>query len=176
MRSAVIALAACTMLLPASLQANAGGTARAAQAELTDATGKVVGTAKIRAAGTHGLRVTLAVKGLEPGLRGVHLHAVGRCEGPAFATAGPHWNPDGRQHGRDNPQGAHRGDLPNLAIRPGGRGSLDFVLHGAHLLGDGGLLDGDGAALVIHARPDDYRTDPSGSSGDRVICGVLRAR
>lgn len=176
MRLAMIALAASALALSVPALANAGNASSSARAELVDANGKVVGTAKVRAAGAHGLRVTLAVKGLQPGERGVHLHAVGRCDGPAFTSAGPHWNPGGRKHGRDNPEGAHQGDLPNLKIKAGGRGALDFTLHGAHLNGEGGLLDSDGAALVIHAKPDDYRTDPSGNSGDRVICGVLRVR
>jgi len=176
MRSATIALAASVLALASPVLANAGGTPSSARADLVDASGKRVGTVKVRAAGGHGLRITLAVKGLQPGDRGVHLHAVGKCEGPAFTSAGPHWNPEARKHGRDNPDGAHRGDLPNLTVKPGGRGTLEFMLHRAHLLGDGGLLDGDGAAVVIHAKPDDYRTDPSGSSGDRVICGVLQAR
>lgn len=177
MRHALIALAVPALLAPALALANAGGASpSAARAELADASGRIVGTAKVKAVGAHGLRLTIAVKGLEPGVRGVHLHAVGQCDGPAFTSAGPHWNPDSRKHGRDNPEGAHRGDLPNLTVKPGGRGTLDFTLHGAHLDGAGGLLESDGAAIVIHARADDYRTDPSGSSGDRVICGVLRSR
>jgi len=96
----------------------------------------------------------------------LHLHAVGRCEGPKFDSAGPHWNPAGRQHGHLNPAGSHLGDLPNLTVSANGRGALNFLVRG-------GLVDADGTALVIHAKPDDYRTDPSGSSGDRIACAVL---
>ena len=99
---------------------------------------------------------------------------VGRCEGPAFASAGPHWNPTGRQHGTLNPAGHHLGDLPNLDVDATGR--RPARIHHPRRApsgGAGGLFDADGAALVIHAAPDDYRTDPSGNSGARIACGVL---
>ena len=116
-----------------------------------------------------GSYLRIAVQGLPPGEHGLHLHAVGRCDGPAFQSAGGHWNPAGRQHGHLNPQGAHAGDLPNLTVSANGRGALNFLVPGA------GLADADGTALVIHAKPDDYRTDPSGSSGDRIACAVIAA-
>ena len=119
--------------------------------------------AEPRAGGTY---LRIAVQGLAPGDHGLHLHAVGRCEGPKFDSAGPHWNPAGRQHGHLNPDGSHLGDLPNLTVSANGRGALNFLVRG-------GLVDADGTALVIHAKPDDYRTDPSGSSGDRIACAVL---
>jgi superoxide dismutase, Cu-Zn family len=144
--------------------------AMAATAKLADATGKSIGSAKV-AQSSHGIRLTVKVKGLEPGERGLHLHTVGLCEAPKFTTAGPHWNPGGKQHGRDNPMGSHAGDLPNLVIDAKGRGSLAFDVHGAELAA---LMDSDGAALVIHAKPDDYKTDPTGASGDRVVCGVFK--
>ena len=118
-----------------------------------------------------GLVVRVEVEGLAPGTHGIHLHTVGRCDGPDFQTAGAHWNPTDRQHGRDNPQGAHQGDLPNLEVGGDGRGSVDFTVAGASL---GQLLDADGAAIVVHANADDYRTDPSGNSGGRIACGVIR--
>ena len=117
----------------------------------------------------NGSYLRIAVQGLPPGEHGLHLHAVGRCEGPAFQSAGAHWNPAGRQHGHLNPQGAHAGDLPNLTVSANGRGALNFLVAGA------GLADADGMALVIHAKPDDYRTDPSGNSGDRIACAVIAA-
>jgi Cu-Zn family superoxide dismutase len=126
-----------------------------------------------QAAGVLAVRVEAA--GLAPGVYGVHLHAVGRCDPPGFASAGPHWNPTGRQHGRDNPAGAHLGDLPNLNVGADGRGAVAFEVRGASLLegGANALLDADGAAVVVHAQADDYRTDPSGNSGARIACGVL---
>lgn len=121
-----------------------------------------------------GLEVRVQAAGLAPGHYGVHLHEVGRCEGPAFASAGGHWNPTGRQHGSLNPAGHHLGDLDNLDVDESG-GRLEFTIRGGATGGAGGLFDADGAALVIHAAPDDYRTDPSGNSGARLACGVLRA-
>jgi Cu-Zn family superoxide dismutase len=145
-----------------------------AAAAIADPSGRVVAHGTVRQAGGR-LAIRIEAAGLAPGLYGVHLHAVGRCEAPAFATAGPHWNPTGRQHGRDNPAGAHMGDLPNLAVGQDGRGAVDFEIADATLAGPGAraLLDADGAALVVHAQADDYRTDPSGNSGARIACGVL---
>jgi len=122
-----------------------------------------------------GIEVRVQAAGLPAGHYGVHVHAVGRCEGPAFASAGPHWNPTARQHGSLNPAGHHLGDLPNLDVDSNGAGRLEFAIAGATMDGAQGLFDADGAALVIHAGPDDYRTDPSGNSGARLACGVLRA-
>lgn len=113
-----------------------------------------------------GAWISIDIGGLPPGVHGMHLHAVGRCDAPDFASAGPHWNPTSRQHGLENPQGHHSGDLPNATIGPDGR--LFAVLAVPR-----GIGDADGAALVIHAGPDDNRTDPSGNSGGRIACAVL---
>lgn len=107
----------------------------------------------------------------EPGRYGAHVHAVGRCERPDFESAGSHWNPTARRHGRLNPAGHHLGDLPNLEIGANRAGRIQFTIAGATLAG---LLDADGASVVIHAGPDDERTDPSGNSGARIACAVLR--
>ncbi|HYJ53765.1 MAG TPA: superoxide dismutase family protein [Allosphingosinicella sp.] len=123
-----------------------------------------------------GIEVRVQAAGLAPGHYGVHLHAAGRCEGPGFESAGPHWNPTGRVHGKLNPGGHHLGDLDNLDVDESGAGRLEFTITGALTTGADGLLDADGAAVVIHAGPDDYRTDPSGNSGARIACGVLPAR
>lgn len=123
---------------------------------------------------TNGLRLEVVARGFGAGTYGMHLHEVGRCDGPKFATAGSHWNPMAAQHGRDNPMGAHLGDLPNLVIEPETIGRATVQLIGARLAGDGALLDADGAAFVIHAQADDMKTDPSGNSGDRIACGVVR--
>jgi len=120
------------------------------------------------------IEVRVQAAGLAPGRYGAHIHAVGRCEGPGFDSAGPHWNPAGRRHGTLNPEGHHLGDLPNLEVAVGGAGRLEFAIPGATLRsGEHSIVDADGAALVIHADPDDYRTDPSGNSGARIACGIL---
>ena len=122
-------------------------------------------------------RVQARVEGLAAGTYAIHLHGVGKCEGPKFASAGGHFNPGMKMHGRDNPMGPHLGDLPNVVVGAGGTGNLDVTVAGLMLVGGPApLLDADGAAVVIHAGPDDYRTDPSGNSGDRIACGSLAAR
>lgn len=149
-------------------------TPAAAAAQLVDRGGRVLAGASVSEAGD-ALRVRVEAAGLAPGVYGAHLHSVGRCDPPGFETAGPHWNPTMREHGRDNPRGQHLGDLPNLLVGTDGRGSLEFTVPGAVLArGQRPLLDADGASVVIHAGPDDYRTDPSGNSGARLGCGVLR--
>lgn len=144
-----------------------------ASADLRDSGGRTVGHASVTESGD-GLRVRIEATGLPPGAHGAHLHAVGACDAPDFASAGPHWNPTDRQHGTQNPQGPHRGDLPNLLVGTDGRGTLEFVVPAARVArGRDALLDRDGAALVIHAAADDYRTDPSGNSGARIACGAF---
>ena len=120
--------------------------------------------AELRPGGTY---LRIAVEGLPPGDHGLHLHAVGRCDGPGFQSAGPHWNPAARKHGQLNPEGAHAGDLPNITVSANGHGAINFLVSGHE------LNDADGTSLVIHAGPDDYKTDPSGNSGDRIACAVI---
>ena len=144
-----------------------------ARAELRDSGGRLVANASAMSSGDR-LRVRVEAAGLAPGSYAAHIHAVGRCDPPGFESAGPHWNPTGREHGSQNPDGAHFGDLPNLLVGANGEGSLEFGIAGAALSGGrNALLDEDGAALVIHANPDDYRTDPGGNSGARLACGVF---
>jgi Cu-Zn family superoxide dismutase len=155
----------CAASLAACATPDELGPGKGPTVPLVNAAGVPVGAvqAEQRAGGSY---LRIAAWGLTPGEHGLHLHAVGRCDGPAFQSAGGHWNPAARQHGHLNPQGAHLGDLPNLTISSNGRGALNFLVAGA-------LSDADGTALVIHAKPDDYKTDPSGNSGDRIACAVL---
>ena len=119
-----------------------------------------------------GLRITVDANAMPPGTHGAHIHTIGQCAGPDFASAGGHWNPTAMKHGSMNPQGPHEGDLPNLVIGADGRGTIGVTVPGATMAG---LLDADGSALVVHANPDDLMTDPSGNSGGRVACGVFGA-
>ena len=145
----------------------------AARADVRSASGVTMARATASQVGDS-IRVRIEAVGMRPGAYGAHLHTTGRCDGPDFASAGPHWNPTGQQHGKNNPRGMHKGDLPNLAVGTDGRGSLEFTIPGASISGGATpLLDADGAALVIHTAADDYRTDPSGNSGGRMACGVL---
>lgn len=121
-----------------------------------------------------GIRLAINGENLPAGGHGAHVHMIGTCNPSDFASAGSHWNPMGKQHGRNNPQGMHMGDLPNLLIGTDGRGSLEISIPGGTLTsGSNPMLDADGAALVIHAGPDDMMTDPSGNSGGRIACGVF---
>jgi superoxide dismutase, Cu-Zn family len=141
-----------------------------ALATLRTSAGAEAGRATARTEGER-VRVTIDARGLPPGVHGAHVHTVGRCDAPDFASAGPHWNPTGAQHGTENPAGAHAGDLPNLTVAADGSGTLSMMLPAGTLET---MLDADGAALVIHATADDLRTDPSGNSGGRIACGVFQ--
>lgn len=123
-----------------------------------------------------GIRLVLQVEGMTPGVMAAHIHMTGRCDGPDFTSAGGHWNPLGREHGRDNPAGQHMGDMPNLIVGQDGRGLLEVIISDGRIAdGRAELLDDDGAAVMIHAGPDDYRSDPAGDAGPRVACGVVQA-
>jgi Cu-Zn family superoxide dismutase len=117
-----------------------------------------------------GIKVAVTGKGMPAGPHGAHVHMVGRCDAPDFASAGAHWNPGATQHGTQNPAGPHAGDLPNLNVSQDGSATMAMTLPGGTL---DAMLDADGAALVVHANPDDLKTDPSGNSGGRIACGVL---
>ncbi|MGB3259598.1 superoxide dismutase family protein [Paenisporosarcina sp.] len=142
---------------------------------IVDATGKGIGTAELTETEA-GVRIHLLLKGMTPGVKAIHFHEVGKCEYPKFTTAGSHVNPTNKQHGFDNPKGYHYGDLPNLTV--GENGEVDLEITSPHVTLEKGksnsLLDADGSALVIHEKADDYKTDPSGNSGDRIACGVLK--
>lgn len=143
-------------------------------AELREPGGRSVGTARLldRA---NDIYIRIEASGLAPGLYGAHVHMTGRCDPPSFDSAGGHWNPTARQHGTRNPQGYHLGDLPNLEVGADGTGRIEIHIPDATVeSGSAAIHDADGAAVVIHAGPDDYRTDPSGNSGARIACGVLR--
>jgi Cu-Zn family superoxide dismutase len=174
------ALAACRSE-PSEEPANeaAGGNAVAeaagpGSAQLVDNSGKVIGTVEM-SEDVDGVSLAVTAAGLPVGTHGVHLHEVGKCEGPKFESAGAHWNPAHRQHGRDNPQGAHLGDLDNMTLGAG-ETAARYVIGSVTLRGAANpLADADGTSLVVHAKQDDYKTDPSGNSGDRIACAVLAA-
>lgn len=166
------------LTLAASLVSLAAGTAfaltpvgaKGAAATLQNSAGDKVGTVTLSDMGDH-LMGKIEVSGLTPGPHGVHIHAVGKCDAPDFASAGGHLNPDGKQHGLENPAGSHQGDLPQLVADADGKASLQFTARSSMAA----LLDADGAAFVVHAGPDDQKTDPSGNSGGRILCGVFAA-
>jgi Cu-Zn family superoxide dismutase len=140
---------------------------------LIGSNGQIVGTATLTQE-AEGTRIVVTVTGVPIGTHAVHLHSVGLCEEPGFTSAGGHFNPGMKQHGKLNPMGDHAGDLPNLVVGDDHRGTLDAVRAGLRLV-DGAtpLVDGDGAALMIHAGPDDFASDPAGNAGGRIACGVI---
>jgi superoxide dismutase, Cu-Zn family len=148
---------------------------KSAHADIINAQGTKIGTAKITPS-DGGVKIVVKVEQLTPGEHGIHIHAVGKCEGPAFTSAGGHFNPTMAHHGVNNPQNPHphAGDLPNLTVGANGKGQMTFV-DKAVTLGDGAnsLFHDGGTSLVIHAKPDDLMSDPSGNSGDRIACGVI---
>lgn len=155
-----------------AMMADAAATsAQNAVATLLDADGNEVGMVTATGSGG-GVTIDLMVSGMEPGMRGVHVHETGACT-PDFAAAGAHWNPETMTHGLEGDDGQHAGDMPNLEVGADGTGSLSYML--AMEASFDGLLDGDGSAFVIHADEDDQVTDPSGNSGDRIACGVFAA-
>jgi len=150
--------------------------APAATATLRDAQGKTVGTAALSSA-AGGVKIAVNVSGVAPGLHGFHVHAVGKCEGPDFKSAGGHFNPGSKEHGLENAKGAHAGDMPNLSVGPDGTGKGEFLARGASLEpGPGSLFPDGGTAVVLHAAPDDMKSDPAGNAGARIACGVVERK
>lgn len=144
-----------------------------ARAVLRDSVGAQVGAATLTQAPA-GVLLRVELTGVPRGVHAFHAHDVGRCDGPGFQSAGGHWNPTHKQHGFLNAAGPHAGDTPNVHVPESGSLSFELLLAGAQLTqGDAALLDANGAALVVHAGPDDYRTDPAGNAGARIACGVI---
>ena len=159
-------LAGAVLLAPPALAADQ------ASAVLNDANGKEVGQATFTSTPS-GLLISLDLTAVPAGEHAFHIHAVGKCEPPDFKSAGGHFNPDETKHGLMNPEGPHAGDMPNLHVPADGKLQLEVLNPTVTLSAESALLDEDGAAIVIHAVADDYKSDPAGNAGDRIACGVV---
>jgi Cu-Zn family superoxide dismutase len=143
----------------------AGGPA----APLINQSGQSIGTVRAwQTAG--GVSFHIEATGLPHGVHGIHVHPIGRCDPPDFSTAGMHWNPLGRQHGLNNPQGPHAGDMPNVTVAANGVLSQTVILPNATMAQ---LLDADGSSIMLHANADDYVSQPAGNSGAKIACAVI---
>lgn len=150
-----------------------GPEAGAARADMMDAEGRGLGAVILNEADGE-IAMAGALIGLSPGEHGFHIHAVGRCDPPDFESAGDHFAPAGSAHGFDAAGGPHAGDLRNLTAGADSIATVELTTSLVSLRGgDARLLDDDGSALVVHADPDDYASQPSGNSGARIACGVI---
>jgi superoxide dismutase, Cu-Zn family len=143
------------------------------KAELHDGQGNSVGTAEFSPA-PQGVSIRLNLSNLPPGVHGIHVHSVAKCEGPAFTTAGGHLNPDMKHHGLENPEGPHAGDMLNITVGADGTLKTTIVAPGVTMGDDPhSIFSNGGTAVVIHAMVDDQKSDPAGNSGARIACGVI---
>jgi Cu-Zn family superoxide dismutase len=163
-------LAACGA---AQQQGTAKGPPLSYTVPLYDAQGQEVARATLTQTGRDSVHIAVDATRLPAGTHGTHLHEAGRCDPPAFTTAGAHMNPLARKHGLRNPQGPHMGDLPNLVVGANGQGHMEAVVAASMRPGTPPIFDVDGTAIVVHAGADDMVTDPSGNSGARIACGVI---
>ena len=163
----IAALLAGIVLAAACVQA--AGAAERAMAKLKNPKGEGVGEVTLMET-PHGTLLHAKFSNLPAGAHAFHVHAVGKCE-PPFKSAGGHYNPGGRKHGIHTSEGLHVGDMPNIHVPASG--ALEIEVLNTLLKLDSDLFDADGAAIVLHAGPDDYKSDPAGAAGGRIACGVI---
>lgn len=146
-----------------------------AKGTFVDAQGKQVGTASLSQT-QNGVLIRIEVRGLPEGVHAFHVHETGKCEPQdQFKSAGGHFAPRGEKHGYETAGGPHAGDMPNQHVSQGGMLKAEVLNPGVTLgTGQGSLFDQDGSALVIHAKADDYKSQPAGDAGDRIACAIIQ--
>jgi superoxide dismutase, Cu-Zn family len=147
--------------------------AQSANAVLVDPDGKELGNVALSQL-AQGVRIFAEARDVPPGVHAFHIHETGECQAPDFESAGGHYNPTGEQHGWDNAEGHHAGDLPNVHVQDDGMLAIEYFTDSVTLgEGDTTVFDDDGSAIVLHEGADDYQTDPAGDAGSRIACGVI---
>ena len=187
MRSTILGIAGVLAVVACSPKGDSGNDTATAAAATTDSTKAAGNTVAMRDAAGHdlgsltlrdtpdGIMVMGNLHGIAPGEHGIHIHMTGSCE-PTFAAAGGHWNPTNKEHGKDNPKGPHMGDMMNITVGKDSTVSVMVTSPGGTLSGANALLDADGAAIVVHAKADDYKSQPAGNAGDRIACGAIKGK